>query len=168
MKTARIDAIARLKAQKEIIPYIKEELQKVASPNISDIVTVMMNELNILARRADQIVKGLMEMLVKEAHEKGITLKAVAHCCHRDDCFTCLGKFHAHFPYVYIWDEEKKAWSIIRTRNLRTWAKKNLDLGDGFALLLDQAMDVRVALIKLHNYLGTLLNHLGIVHVIYE
>jgi len=150
------------------VPYLKERLQKATAPNISDITTVMLNELNTLAREADRIVKGLMRIVVEEAHKKGITLKAHAVCCYRDDCFTCLGKFDTHFPYVYRWNDEKKDWSLIRTRNLRTWVKENLDLGDGFALLLDQAMDVRITFIKLHNYLATILNHLGIVNVIYE
>jgi len=80
----------------------------------------MLNELNTLAREADRIVKGLVQILVKEAHEKGITLKATAVCSFRDDCFTCLGKYDAHFPYVQFWDKGEKKRILISTRNLRT------------------------------------------------
>jgi len=101
-----------------------------------------------------------MAILKTKAKEGGVTLKVDYSCCHRPNCYTCLGRYHLHFPYISVLRNNK--WKYIRVRELTSLFSAH-GLYSEEINTLKRASDLRVALLKIYFYLAVLLRKMELV-----
>jgi len=145
---------------------ITDILKKTSPPNIETIVTLMLDTFRSHAIAVTKYIDIVVEKIRKRAEERGIVTYAVSRNCFREDCFTCMGKFDAHYPHL-ITRTADGITKAIRSRDLRKFLESlGFDEEEVTALLV--AIDVRSGLIKLSNYLALFYTRLGVVEVSYE
>jgi len=156
----RFESVARL-ASHEFPPSLAERLRRRAPPNVERVLDVSLHQIRELAIAATDHIDDLIERL----RRRGVAVEARSVCCRRSNCYTCLGRYDLHYPAVYrkVGDE----WRHVRTRDLRPFLR-GAGLSEGEVAELMDAIDVRTALVKIHNYLCTLFNHLGLARVTLE
>jgi len=157
MKVLRIDQVARL-AQRKFPPILKAALRRRASPNIEKVLEVWLHQLSELALAATEYIDAVLSRL----RESGLHFSIYFTCCRREDCHTCMGQFPSHYPYIRFPDKR-----VVKTRDLAAFLR-GAGLSEEEVESFMTAIDVRNALIKMHNYAATLFNRAGLVRVRYE
>jgi len=164
--TARIRQMQRIRERERIDPTVADILRKTSPPNIDQILAVMLNVLRSHAIALTDYIDIIISKMKEKAGEQGLGLWVESACCHREDCFTCMGKYDAHYPEVYVreYGGRKKK---IRTREL-TKFMEGLGFSEEEISAFCTAIDARTGLIKLTNCLALFYTKLGVVEIHHE
>jgi len=163
MSAARIRQMEQIRKQESIPSDITDILRKTSPPNIDVIIAVMLNTLRIHAVAITDYIDIVIEKVIQLAEKRGTPVYAWARCCNREDCFTCMGKYDAHYPEIYR-KLPNGSQKVIRSRDLVKFLEElGLDQEEIRAFCV--AIDVRAGLIKLSNYLSLFYSKLGVVEV---
>jgi len=160
---AQIQQMERIRKQGSIPATITDILRRMSPPNIDTIIAVMLDTLRTHAIAITKYMDIVVEKITRRAEERGMSVHVWSRCCRREDCFTCMGKYDAHYPEIAIKQPDGSQRSV-RSRDLVKFLE-GLGFGQEEIRAFCIAIDVRAGLLKLSNYIALFYNKLGVVEV---
>jgi len=160
---ASVRQIAQIWRQGKIPPTIIDILRKTSPPNVDTIILVVLDMLRTHAIALTDYIDIVLREIDRRAREQGMVVTAGSRSCHSSRCFTCLGKYDAHYPEVIVRlpDGSRKT---IRSRELIRFLE-GLKFDEEEIRSFLTAIDARIGLIKLSNYFALFYTKLGVVEV---
>jgi len=160
---AMIQQMERIRKQESIPSAITDILRKTSPPNIDTVITVMLDMLRNHAIAITSYIDIMLTKIVHRAERRGISVHAWGRCCGREDCFTCMGKYNAHYPEIAV-KRSNGGSKAVRSRDLIKFLEE-LGFNQEEIRTFCLAIDVRAGLVKLSNYLALFYTKLGVVEV---
>jgi len=160
---SQIRQMEQIRKQENIPSVITDILRKVGPPNIDAVITVMLDTLRVHAVAITGYIDIVIKKITRRAEKRGIPVHASGRCCNRDDCFTCMGKYDAHYPELFV-KQPDGTLKTIRSRELVKFLEE-LGFDQEEIKTFCVAIDVRAGLIKLSNYIALFYSKLGVVEI---
>jgi hypothetical protein len=151
--------IGRWKELQEIPTKVRVEVSKVVSGDFDErLFYPYLMEINKAIEHLTFLIKMDVDLILRLAGERGITLEAVPKCCRVPRCGTCLGKYPYHYPYFYIHTESRRR--IVSARRLREFLSELGMTADQIEMFDGRVKARHILIAMFHNSIRNL-NALG-------